>query len=143
MGFLPDLGADFHRQSLFEESWTCVISNDHPMPMTIVAAPSRVWLSSVVSRRVTATQGNPGALKLPDAARGCKHQAGVLYQLPRVGWCQAPGALRRRLLRPKLMLLVATTTAPTMATITLMICVMTKAGNTYHMCAGAIHAAAG
>jgi DNA-binding transcriptional LysR family regulator len=30
MGFLPDLGADFHRQSLFAESWTCVISNDHP-----------------------------------------------------------------------------------------------------------------
>ncbi|MDB5967020.1 MAG: LysR family transcriptional regulator [Polaromonas sp.] len=30
MGFLPDLGADFHRQSLFEESWTCVVSSDHP-----------------------------------------------------------------------------------------------------------------
>lgn len=30
MGFLPDLGADFHRQSLFAETWTCVISNDHP-----------------------------------------------------------------------------------------------------------------
>jgi DNA-binding transcriptional LysR family regulator len=29
MGFLPDLGADFHRLSLFQESWTCVISNDH------------------------------------------------------------------------------------------------------------------
>jgi DNA-binding transcriptional LysR family regulator len=30
MGFLPDLGADFHRQSLFAETWTCVVSNDHP-----------------------------------------------------------------------------------------------------------------
>lgn len=30
MGFLPDLGADFHRQSLFEESWACVVSNHHP-----------------------------------------------------------------------------------------------------------------
>lgn len=31
MGFLPDLGADFHKQSLFAESWCCVISNDHPI----------------------------------------------------------------------------------------------------------------
>ena len=30
MGFLPDLGADFHRQSLFSETWTCVVSKDHP-----------------------------------------------------------------------------------------------------------------
>lgn len=30
MGFLPDLGADFHRQSLFTETWTCVVSKDHP-----------------------------------------------------------------------------------------------------------------
>ncbi|MES2911465.1 MAG: LysR family transcriptional regulator [Pseudomonadota bacterium] len=30
MGFLPDLGADFHRQSLFAETWTCVVSKDHP-----------------------------------------------------------------------------------------------------------------
>lgn len=30
MGFLPDLGADFHRQSLFAETWTCVVSKNHP-----------------------------------------------------------------------------------------------------------------
>jgi len=30
MGFLPDLGADFHRQFLFAETWTCVVSKDHP-----------------------------------------------------------------------------------------------------------------
>jgi DNA-binding transcriptional LysR family regulator len=30
MGFLPDLGPDFHRQSLFSETWTCVVSTDHP-----------------------------------------------------------------------------------------------------------------
>ena len=30
MGFLPDLGADFHRQSLFSESWACVVSQSHP-----------------------------------------------------------------------------------------------------------------
>lgn len=30
MGFLPDLGADFHRQSLFAETWACVVSKDHP-----------------------------------------------------------------------------------------------------------------
>ncbi|WP_158213292.1 LysR family transcriptional regulator [Pigmentiphaga sp. NML080357] len=30
VGFLPDLGADFHRQSLFVEHWVCVISREHP-----------------------------------------------------------------------------------------------------------------
>jgi len=30
MGFLPDLGADFHRQFLFSETWTCLVSKDHP-----------------------------------------------------------------------------------------------------------------
>lgn len=30
LGFIPDLGADFHRQSLFEEHWVCVVSRDHP-----------------------------------------------------------------------------------------------------------------
>lgn len=29
-GFLPDLGADFHRQSLFAERWVAVISRRHP-----------------------------------------------------------------------------------------------------------------
>jgi DNA-binding transcriptional LysR family regulator len=30
IGFLPDLGADFRRQSLFAESWVCVLSKKHP-----------------------------------------------------------------------------------------------------------------
>lgn len=30
VGFIPDLGADFHRQSLFVEHWVCVVSRDHP-----------------------------------------------------------------------------------------------------------------
>lgn len=30
IGFLPDLGADFRRQSLFAETWVCVVSNHHP-----------------------------------------------------------------------------------------------------------------
>ncbi|VCU69644.1 HTH-type transcriptional regulator SyrM 1 [Pigmentiphaga humi] len=30
VGFLPDLGAEFHRQSLFVEHWVCVINRDHP-----------------------------------------------------------------------------------------------------------------
>lgn len=30
IGFLPDLGADFHRKALFAESWVCVVSNGHP-----------------------------------------------------------------------------------------------------------------
>lgn len=30
IGFLPDLGADFRRQSLFAETWVCVVSNNHP-----------------------------------------------------------------------------------------------------------------
>ena len=30
VGFLPDLGADFHRQSLFVEHWVCVVSRNHP-----------------------------------------------------------------------------------------------------------------
>jgi len=29
IGFLPDLGADFHRKSLFSEMWVCVVSGDH------------------------------------------------------------------------------------------------------------------
>jgi len=29
-GFLPDLGADFHRQSLFNEHWVAVVSQHHP-----------------------------------------------------------------------------------------------------------------
>lgn len=29
VGFLPDLGADFHRQSLFAEHWVCVVSRNH------------------------------------------------------------------------------------------------------------------
>jgi DNA-binding transcriptional LysR family regulator len=29
VGFLPDLGADFHRQSLFAETWVCVVSKKH------------------------------------------------------------------------------------------------------------------
>ncbi len=30
VGFLPDLGADYHRQALFTERWVCVISKNHP-----------------------------------------------------------------------------------------------------------------
>ena len=30
MGSLPDLGPEYHRQSLFLETWTCVVSNRHP-----------------------------------------------------------------------------------------------------------------
>jgi DNA-binding transcriptional LysR family regulator len=30
VGFLPDLGADFRRQSLFAETWVCVVSKSHP-----------------------------------------------------------------------------------------------------------------
>ena len=30
VGFLPDMGADFRRQSLFSERWVCVVGNRHP-----------------------------------------------------------------------------------------------------------------
>ncbi len=30
IGFLPDLGADFRRQSLFSETWVCVVARNHP-----------------------------------------------------------------------------------------------------------------
>ena len=30
VGFLPDLGADFHRQSLYNETWVCMVSASHP-----------------------------------------------------------------------------------------------------------------
>lgn len=30
VGFLPDLGADFHRQALFTERWVCLVSARHP-----------------------------------------------------------------------------------------------------------------
>ncbi len=30
IGFLPELGADFRRQSLFSESWVCVVARTHP-----------------------------------------------------------------------------------------------------------------
>lgn len=30
IGFLPDLGADFRRKSLFAETWVCVVSQAHP-----------------------------------------------------------------------------------------------------------------
>lgn len=30
IGFIPDLGADFRRQSLFDETWVCVVSKSHP-----------------------------------------------------------------------------------------------------------------
>jgi DNA-binding transcriptional LysR family regulator len=30
IGFLPDLGADFRRLSLFAETWICVVSKSHP-----------------------------------------------------------------------------------------------------------------
>lgn len=30
IGFLPDLGADFRRQSLFSETWVCVVAQNHP-----------------------------------------------------------------------------------------------------------------
>ncbi|MBI2726514.1 MAG: LysR family transcriptional regulator [Polaromonas sp.] len=30
VGFIPDLGPDYHRQSLDSEHWTCVVSKSHP-----------------------------------------------------------------------------------------------------------------